>query len=258
MSMHHPALSITLAAVAMLVLGAPLMASESDDRIVSTFEKSYVSKTYLVDDAITIRSKDGVVTLSGTVLDESHLSLARETAAGLPGVIRVDNQLVTKGDVPANRSDVWIANRARMTLLFHRNVSASKTSVEVKDGIVTISGEAGSVAQKELTIEYVKDIDGVRDVKDSMTVKAAPDAVVRTIDEQVDDASISAQVKTALMTHRSTSAVKTTVETRKGEVTLTGIARNDAEKALVTKLTTDILGVSAVKNKMTVDEAGAR
>ena len=83
---------------------------------------------------------------------------------------------------------------------------------------------------------------------------ATPEPAERTAGEKIDDASVTAQVKTALLTHRSTGALKTKVETRNGEVTLTGIAKNDAEKALVTKLVTDIQGVASVKNQMTVEE----
>jgi len=57
----------------------------------------------------------------------------------------------------------------------------------------------------------------------------------------------------ALLSHRSTRSVGTKVETRVGEVTLTGIARNEAEKSLVAKLVTDIQGVTGVKNLMTVE-----
>jgi len=35
-------------------------------------------------------------------------------------------------------------------------------------------------------------------------------------------------------------------------VTLSGVAKNDAEKSLVTKLVTDINGVSSVINNMTI------
>ena len=35
---------------------------------------------------------------------------------------------------------------------------------------------------------------------------------------------------------------------------MTGIAKNETEKALVTKLVTDIRGVSGVKNQMTIEE----
>ena len=48
--------------------------------------------------------------------------------------------------------------------------------------------------------------------------------------------------------------MKTGVSTREGEVTLTGTAKNAAEKSLVTKLVSDIQGVTSVKNQMTVEE----
>jgi hyperosmotically inducible periplasmic protein len=55
------------------------------------------------------------------------------------------------------------------------------------------------------------------------------------------------------LSHRSTSALKTKVETTDGVVTLSGIAKNAAEKSLVTKLVTDVNGVSSVVNNMTID-----
>ena len=130
---------------------------------------------------------------------------------------------------------------------------ATKTDVNVKDGLVTLSGEASSIAQKELTTEYAKDVKGVKEVKNEMTVAkltAKPDA---TAGEKVDDASITAQVKMSLLSHHSTSALKTKVQTTDGVVTLRGLAKNEAEKALVTKLVTDINGVSSVVNNMTID-----
>ena len=72
--------------------------------------------------------------------------------------------------------------------------------------------------------------------------------------EKLDDASIVAQVKAALLTHRSTSALQTKVAARDGEVTLTGVAQSEAEKSLAGKLVADINGVASVKNEMTVEE----
>lgn len=85
-----------------------------------------------------------------------------------------------------------------------------------------------------------------------MTIAQTPAKPDETFGEKIDDASISAEVKSTLMSHRATSAVKTKVETRNGEVTLSGIAKNDAEKSLVTKLVTDIEGVKSVVNNMTI------
>lgn len=247
-------LSMVLVAAAMVATSASVRASDADDRVESSFKQSYVYKTFLKDEGLKVDAKDGVVTLTGTVADESHKSLARETAAGLPGVTRVDDQLATKAEVAADKADTWIDRKVTFALLFHRNVNAHKTTVSVKDGVVTLTGEASSLAQKELTTEYAKDIEGVKEVKNKMTVAATPEPAERTAGEKIDDASVTAQVKTALLTHRSTSALKTSVQTRDGEVTLTGIAKNDAEKSLVTKLVTDIKGVTNVKNQMTVEE----
>ena len=55
-----------------------------------------------------------------------------------------------------------------------------------------------------------------------------------------------------LASHRSTSSVRTVVMTRHGVVTLTGIAKNDAEKSLVTKLVEGVHGVDKVVNGMTI------
>jgi len=65
-------------------------------------------------------------------------------------------------------------------------------------------------------------------------------------------------VKSSLMSHRSTSSVKTKVETTDGVVTLSGVAKNAAEKTLVTKLVNDIEGVTSVVNNMTVDAPSAK
>ena len=247
-------LALAAVAVAMFITSMPVRASETDDKIESSFKKTYVYQTYLKDDSVKAEAKEGVVTLTGTVAEESHKALAQDTAASLPGVLRVDNQLATKAEVAAENADKWIGRKVKLALMFHRNVNAGKTAVEVKDGLVTLKGEASSTAQKELTTEYAKDIEGVKVVMNEMTVAATPEPAERTAGEKMDDASVTAQVKTALLTHRSTSSIKTKVETRNGEVTLTGIAKNAAEKSLVTKLVSDIQGVISVKNQMTVEE----
>jgi len=244
---------ILLAASALLLAGAPLRASQTDDRIESSAKKSYVFKHYLTDDSIKTESKNGEVTLTGTVSEQSHIGLASDTVSGLPGVKSVDNRLVVKGEAPAEHSDTWIGLKVKTALLFHRDVSATKTDVNVTDGIVSLSGKASSMAQKELTTEYARDVEGVKDVKNQMTVAKNPAKPDETVGEKIDDASVTAQVKASLLSHRSTSALKTKVETTDGVVTLSGIAKNAAEKSLVTKLATDVNGVSSVVNNMTVE-----
>ena len=230
-----------------------LCASETDDRIESAARKSYVFKTYLSGDAIRTESKNGIVTLTGTVAESSHKALAQDTVEGLPGVKSVDNQLKVKGEDIEERSDGWVALKVKSALLFHRNVSAAKTDVNVKNGVVTLRGEASSLAQKELTTEYAKDIEGVKEVRNELTISPTPVKAVEIKGERIDDASITAQVKASLMWHRSTSAIKTKVQTMDGVVMIGGVAKNAAEKSLVTKLTSDIHGVTGVVNNMTIE-----
>jgi len=241
-----------VAAVALLMISVPVHATKMDDRIESSARQSYVFKTYLKGDDIKIESRDGAVTLTGIVAKNYHKSLAQETVADLPGVKSVDNKLEVKGDPPTANSDAWLRDKVKATLLFHRSVSADTTEVDVKDGIVILRGDADSQAQKELTTEYAKDVEGVKDVNNEMTVPS-PSKKTRTAGEKIDDASITAQVKMTLLYHRSTSALKTSVTTKKGVVTLGGKAKNAAEKDLATKFANDVNGVKEVKNRMTIE-----
>jgi len=247
-------LALVLAAGVLAFTCAPARASETDSRIESSFKKTYVYKTYLKDEHIKISSKDGAVTLSGNVADATHKPMAQDVTEALPGVTSVDNRITVKGEQPAESSDTWISMKVKAALLYRRNVSGTKTEVYVKDGVVTLKGVAASQAQKDLTTEYAKDIDGVKGVQNEIAVSTSLGTRGETTGEKVDDASITAQVKGSLLAHRSTSMLKTKVTTNDGVVTVSGTAKNEAEKALVTKLVTDINGVQSVVNSMTIEE----
>jgi osmotically-inducible protein OsmY len=236
----------------MLAISIPASAANTDSRIESSAKRSYVFKTFLQGDDIKIHSTDGVVTLTGIVLEESHKALAQETVAGLPGVKSVDNMLEVKGDIPAKSSDAWLTTKVKMTLLFHRSVSAGRTDVDVHDGVVTLRGDTASEAQKELTTEYAKDVEGVKDVINEMIVKNNSKKT-RTEGRKIDDASITALVKMTLLYHRSTSAINTKVETNRGVVKLAGKAKNASEINLATKFARDVNGVKSVDNRMTIE-----
>ncbi len=244
------ATALSLCSTSILLLAAP----SDDDRIVSAAKHSYVYRTYLKDDHIKIQARDGEVILKGEVASPSHKSMAEDTVENLPGVKSVDNQLQVKAKSADEKSDDWIEFKIKSALLYHRSVSGTKTRVAVTNGIVTLQGMASTEAQKELTEEYAKDIEGVKEVRNEMKVSAAAEPPSRSFGEMIDDASITAQVKAALVTHHSTSSIKTNVTTKDGVVTLSGSARNQAEIDLVTKLTKDIHGVKSVVNNMEVKE----
>ena len=187
-----------------------------------------------------------------------------------PEVNGVENKLEEKGDRLDETSDAWLITKVKTTLLFHRHVSTTGTEVLADKGTITLRGEAPSFAQKNLTTEYAMDVEGVEAVNNEMTVSEAGEATsglqkvanetktkvankTNTVLESIDDASITALVKTSLLYHSSTSAINTKVETKNGVVTLEGIAKTSAEKDLAGKYTSDINGVNKVNNNMIVE-----
>ncbi len=247
--------AILAAALLLLITSVPAYAAKSDNSIEKSARKSYVFKTYLKKDAIKVQSQDGNVTLTGTVSEESHKTMAEETVAALPGVMSVNNQINVTAPPASAFSDTWVAERVRGTLLFHRSVSYVATDVSVTDGKVTLKGKATSDAQKQLTTEYAKDVSGVKVVDNQMTVTKSPDKSDRTRGEKIDDASITTQVRMSLLYHHGTDVFDTKVSTNKGVVTLAGTAKNQAEIDLATKLVNDIHGVKSVNNEMSIEAA---
>lgn len=235
-----------------LVLTSPLLlcaAPETDRKIEDAAKASYNYRTVL-EDHVKVKARDGIVTLTGTVQDKDDKALAGDTVENLPGVTGVKNDIVVAPSYPEH-SDAWIAFKVRSRLLVKGNVSAAATTVVVKEGVVTLGGTAINLAQKELTAVYAGEIDHVKSVQNGIIVKEKP-ATGETIGEKIDDASITTQVKFALLGHKSTSAVKTKVTTVDGVIVISGEASSEAEKALVTKLAQDVRGMKAVNNMMTV------
>lgn len=245
---------LVLVLCAMALVPLSLQAASQDDQIEAAAQSSYVFKTFLINESIKAKSKDGVVTLTGVVVADSHKFLAENTVSSLPGVTSVINQITVKEGAP-EQSDTWLYLKVKSALAMHRSLSVFSTQVAMKEGVVTLKGEASSQAQKELATEYAKDVEGIKGVNNEMTVSTAPEKPAQTILEMIDDASITAQVRVALLSHRSTSALTTKVNTLAGVVTVSGKAANQAEKDLVTKLVTDINGVTSVVNSMTVEPA---
>ena len=227
-----------------------LLASSATDRKIEDAAKASYNYRTVLEDNVKVKANDGIVTLSGTVQDNDQKALAVDTVENLPGVTSVKNEIKVESKYPEH-SDSWMALKIRSRLLVKANVSATSTKVAVLDGVVTLTGTADNAAQKELSEVYAKDIDGVKFVKNDIVVKDAPPAA-QTVGDKIDDASITSQVKFALLSHKATSALKTKVTTNDGVVMITGVAASDAEKSLVSKLAQDVRGTKSVTNNMTV------
>jgi hyperosmotically inducible periplasmic protein len=266
---------------ALLMSDVPVYATATDEIIESAAKESFVFKNYLQDDNIVVESKDGIVTLTGMVTEESHKALAQEMVESIVGVVVVDNHLQIKSD-DAKSSDAVIFSRVRLAIMSHRTLRGVDVRFIVENGVVSISGMAMNTAQIDLTTEYIKDVEGVKDVKNDMGVMNEQASTEKSMGEKVgdvgkkigntvddvgkkignnagnvaeliDDASITALVKATLMYHRSTSALNTRVGTRDGVVTLSGTAKNESARELATQVVQDVHGVKAVNNIMSLE-----
>ena len=79
----------------------------------------------------------------------------------------------------------------------------------------------------------------------------------RSLGETIDDASITAAVKTELLADKRTEGFDTNVDTRNGNVTLRGGADTLADKLAATELARKVKGVRSVDNDIVIAADGS-
>lgn len=82
------------------------------------------------------------------------------------------------------------------------------------------------------------------------TVLPAPMAD-RSVSQTIDDAGITAKVKTALAAEKDVSAISINVDTVQGKVTLSGRVSNPSEAERALEVARSVEGVKAVESKLT-------
>ena len=82
------------------------------------------------------------------------------------------------------------------------------------------------------------------------TAGCAPTRTQKSFGETVDDGTITARVKTALVADPTTQARNINVDTRRGVVQLNGFVESASERAEATRVAQDVAGVRAVENNL--------
>ncbi|WP_342618358.1 BON domain-containing protein [Rhodoferax sp. GW822-FHT02A01] len=86
---------------------------------------------------------------------------------------------------------------------------------------------------------------------------ASAPAASTTVGNDIDDTVVTARVKSALMANPKINSYDFKVETRKGEVMLSGFVDNQAQLDLATSTTRDVEGVKTIQNNVTLKGAAA-
>lgn len=204
---------------------------------------------------ITPSVANGVVTLSGTVSSWQEKQLALDVARGVRGVTSVVDTMNVSYGTP--RSDADIETEVERALANDVWLDSFLMDVEVKNGTVTLTGTAGSLAEKRraTAMAWVR---GARMV-DAAGLKVEPWAknamrrertpLVRT-DAQIRDA-----VRDAFLYDPRVNAFNPTINVTDGIVTLTGVVDNLKARRAAAQDARNTVGVRRVRNYLKVRPA---
>jgi len=171
--------ALAFAALVVLVLGTGACASTSpaakkvDDAALTAKVKTKITADPELNPfKIDVDTLDGVVTLRGTVSTEEKSAEAAKLARMTEGVINVTNRLnVHRGAMAKDRvGDAALASEVSADLSADPDVSAHKIDVDVKDGVVTLSGMVNSDFARRHAEEVAHKVDGVRRVINELRV----------------------------------------------------------------------------------------
>ena len=182
----------------------------------------------------------GIVTLTGRVSSWAKKLAAAEAAHRVFGVLDVANEVHVQ--VTGEHSDTDIAKAVRDALRWDVLVPGEKIASTVENGIITLTGTVGTVAQREDAVRAVRNLSGVRAVSDRITVvpvKVAPADVKRAIEE-------------ALERQVEREAKRIVVTVTDGNVVLSGDVRSWAERLAVAGAAGSIPGVQKVDVRLRV------
>ncbi len=128
--------------------------------------------------------------------------------------------------------------------------------VSVHGGKATLSGKVEEGANKDLAKQIALGVKGIKAVDNQIVVQAdyVPPArgAERSYGEMIDDATVTAKVKSKLVWSTYADGLATEVDTKMGKVTLTGVADTAQAKELAGQLAKSTSGVVAVNNQLTV------
>jgi len=161
----------------------------------------------------------------------------------------------------SQKSDAWIEAQLFTTYLLNEHLNPFDLEITVEQGVVTLAGTVESSAEKDLAIEIAKGVKGVKQVE-SKKVVVDPEATIgKKVDraqsnflDMVENANLTAKVKTRLLWNSNTSGLKINVDSNKGVVTLKGEVDSAVQKELAGQLAANTEGVMDVQNNLSVSK----
>lgn len=154
------------------------------------------------------------------------------------------------------RSDIWLEAQLVTSYTLNEHLNPFKIDVDVQDGVANITGSVDSTIERDLAVEIARSIDGIREVKEDLTIGPAEEPAKEKsgFSRQVEDATITAKVKYRLILNKNIASYDINVDTKNGVVTLSGKVDSGEKRDLAVKLAENTSGVLKVENGLTVVE----
>jgi len=134
---------------------------------------------------------------------------------------------------------------------------ANDLTVAVHEGKATLSGKVAEDVNKDLAKQIALGVDGIKSVDNKIEVVPSYTSQMKTSDraygERVEDATITAAVKSKLLASRHADGLTADVDTMRGRVKLTGFASSAESKDAAGALAMNTHGVHSVSNQLVVD-----
>jgi osmotically-inducible protein OsmY len=170
---------IMVATVALLLTG-PVLAEKTAGEMVDDVGLAAQVKTNLIDSKVVdandvnVEVDKGVVQLSGFVKSEEQRREAANIANDIVGVKKVNNKLVVgsgKRSMGQTVEDQYIETKVNAALMAEKDTDAGDIDVEVRNGVVQLSGFVSSAAEKKRATEVAAGIEGVTKVDNALDLK---------------------------------------------------------------------------------------
>lgn len=190
---------------------------------------------------IAVNVKNGVVTLAGFVPSYIQKFEAEKDAKRVQGVVGVANDLEVRLPAVDQRPDPDIARDAVEALKLQMPYSWQDFKVVVRDGWVTLEGEAEWNYQKEKAEAAVRNVKGVKGVVN--TIKVQP---------KVTAVEIKRKIEEALKRSAELDAARIQVETSDGEVVLKGSVHSWFEREQAERAAWQAPGVKRVEDRIVI------
>jgi hyperosmotically inducible protein len=124
---------------------------------------------------IDVETQSGAVQLSGFVDSEAEKKAAEATALSVQGVSEIDNALIVGREsrtAGAVVDDSIITSKVKAQLANDAGLgTASAVNVEVRGGVVQLSGFVSSDAEKQRAAQVAQSVEGVADVRNDVAVR---------------------------------------------------------------------------------------